>query len=158
MMGVDKWQVFGGSWGSTLALAYAETHPSRVSELVLRGIYLLTKAEMDWYYQFGVSEMFPDKWERFLAPIPEAERGDLKAAYRKRLTSDNRAVQIEAALAWSQWEGQTITLLPEPSTSDVFGEDEFALAFARIENHYFTHARRVLPGRCTRPGRRRTST
>ena len=140
MMGVDKWQVFGGSWGSTLALAYAETHPSRVSELVLRGIYLLTKAEMDWYYQFGVSEMFPDKWERFLAPIPEAERGDLKAAYRKRLTSDNRAVQIEAALAWSQWEGQTITLLPEPSTSDVFGEDEFALAFARIENHYFTHA------------------
>tara|TARA_R110000787_G_scaffold1372_10_gene5142 strand:+ start:14121 stop:15080 length:960 start_codon:yes stop_codon:yes gene_type:complete len=140
MMGVDKWQVFGGSWGSTLALAYAETHPERVSELVLRGIYLLTRAEMDWYYQFGVSEMFPDKWERFLAPIPEAERGDLKAAYRKRLTSDDRAVQIEAALAWSQWEGQTITLLPEPSTSDVFGEDEFALAFARIENHYFTHA------------------
>ncbi|MEQ9435164.1 prolyl aminopeptidase [Hyphomonas sp.] len=140
MMGVDKWQVFGGSWGSTLALAYAETHPERVSELVLRGIYLLTRAEMDWYYQFGVSEMFPEKWERFLAPIPEAERGDLKAAYRKRLTSNDRAVQIEAALAWSQWEGQTITLLPEPSTSDVFGEDEFALAFARIENHYFTHA------------------
>lgn len=140
MMGVDKWQVFGGSWGSTLALAYAETHPERVSELVLRGIYLLTRAEMDWYYQFGVSEMFPEKWERFLAPIPEAERGDLKAAYRKRLTSDDRAVQIEAALAWSQWEGQTITLLPEPSTSDVFGEDEFALAFARIENHYFMHA------------------
>jgi proline iminopeptidase len=139
IMGVDKWQVFGGSWGSTLALAYAETHPERVSELVLRGIYLLTQAEMDWYYQFGVSEIFPDKWERFLAPIPEAERGDLTSAYRKRLTSDDRAVQIEAALAWSQWEGQTITLLPEPSTSDVFGGDEFALAFARIENHYFTH-------------------
>lgn len=139
MTGVDKWQVFGGSWGSTLALAYAESHPERVSELVLRGIYLLTKAEMDWYYQFGVSELFPDKWERFLAPIPEAERGDMMAAYRKRLTSDDRAVQIAAALAWSQWEGQTITLLPEPSTSDVFGEDDFALAFARIENHYFTH-------------------
>jgi proline iminopeptidase len=139
MMGVEMWQVFGGSWGSTLALAYAETHPSRVSELVLRGVYLLTKAEMDWYYQFGVSEMFPDKWERFLAPIPEAERGNMMAAYRKRLTGDDRAVQIEAALAWSQWEGQTITLLPEPSTTDVFGEDEFALAFARIENHYFTH-------------------
>jgi proline iminopeptidase len=139
MMGVDQWQVFGGSWGSTLALAYAEAHPERVSELVLRGIYLLTRAEMDWYYQFGVSELFPDKWERFLAPIPEAERGDMMAAYRRRLTSDDRAVQIEAALAWSQWEGQTITLLPEPSTSDVFGEDEFALAFARIENHYFTH-------------------
>ena len=139
MMGIETWQVFGGSWGSTLALAYAETHPSRVSELVLRGIYLLTKAEMDWYYQFGVSEMFPDKWARFLAPIPEAERGNMMAAYRKRLTGDDRAVQIEAALAWSQWEGQTITLLPEPSTSDVFGEDAFALAFARIENHYFTH-------------------
>ena len=139
MMGVETWQVFGGSWGSTLALAYAETHPERVSELVLRGIYLLTKAEMDWYYQFGVSEMFPEKWERFLAPIPEAERGNMMAAYRKRLTGDDRAVQIEAALAWSQWEGQTITLLPEPSTSDVFGEDDFALAFARIENHYFTH-------------------
>tara|TARA_R110002020_G_scaffold83397_2_gene207347 strand:+ start:258514 stop:259473 length:960 start_codon:yes stop_codon:yes gene_type:complete len=139
MMGVETWQVFGGSWGSTLALAYAETHPERVSELVLRGIYLLTKAEMDWYYQFGVSEMFPDKWERFLAPIPEAERGNMMAAYRKRLTGDDKAAQIAAALAWSQWEGQTITLLPEPSTSDVFGEDEFALAFARIENHYFTH-------------------
>ncbi|KCZ60894.1 prolyl aminopeptidase [Hyphomonas chukchiensis] len=138
-MDVETWQVFGGSWGSTLALAYAETHPGRVSELVLRGVYLLTKAEMDWYYQFGVSEMFPEKWERFLAPIQEAERGNMMAAYRKRLTSDDKAVQIEAALAWSQWEGQTITLLPEPSTSDVFGEDEFALAFARIENHYFTH-------------------
>ena len=139
MMGVETWQVFGGSWGSTLALAYAETHPDRVSELVLRGIYLLTKAELDWYYQFGVSEMFPEKWERFLAPIPEAERGNMMAAYRKRLTGDDRAAQMEAALAWSQWEGQTITLLPEPSTSDQFGEDEFALAFARIENHYFTH-------------------
>ena len=139
MMGVETWQVFGGSWGSTLALAYAETHPERVSELVLRGIYLLTKAELDWYYQFGVSEMFPEKWERFLAPIPEAERGDMMAAYRKRLTGDDRVAQIAAALAWSQWEGQTITLLPEPSTSDQFGEDEFALAFARIENHYFTH-------------------
>ena len=139
MMGVETWQVFGGSWGSTLALAYAETHPDRVSELVLRGIYLLTKAELDWYYQFCVSEMFPEKWERFLAPIPEAERGNMMAAYRKRLTGDDRAAQMEAALAWSQWEGQTITLLPEPSTSDQFGEDEFALAFARIENHYFTH-------------------
>tara|TARA_R110000787_G_scaffold66693_4_gene149690 strand:- start:18 stop:977 length:960 start_codon:yes stop_codon:yes gene_type:complete len=139
LMGVETWQVFGGSWGSTLALAYAETHPDRVSELVLRGVYLLTKAEMDWYYQFGVSEMFPEKWERFLAPIPEAERGNMMAAYRKRLTGSDKAAQIAAALAWSQWEGQTITLLPEPSTSDQFGEDDFALAFARIENHYFTH-------------------
>jgi proline iminopeptidase len=138
--GFDKWLVFGGSWGSTLALAYAETHPERVSELVVRGIYTLTKAELDWYYQFGVSEMFPDKWERFLAPIPEAERGNMMAAYRKRLTGDDRKAQIEAARAWSLWEGETITLLPEPSTSDKFGKDDFAIAFARIENHFFVHA------------------
>jgi proline iminopeptidase len=137
--GVEKWLVFGGSWGSTLALAYAETHPTRVSELVLRGIYTLTKAELRWYYQFGVSEMFPDKWERFQAPIPEAERGDMLAAYRKRLTGDDPAVQIEAAKAWSLWEGGTITLLPNPEIAAVHGGDHFALAFARIENHYFVH-------------------
>jgi proline iminopeptidase len=140
MTGVEKWQVFGGSWGSTLALAYAETHPERVSELIVRGIYLLTRAELEWYYQFGVSQMFPDKWERFLAPIPEAERGDLMSAYRKRLVGDDKAVQLEAAKAWSAWEGETITLLPEPATSDQFHEDDFAVAFARIENHYFVHA------------------
>jgi proline iminopeptidase len=139
MIGVETWQVFGGSWGSTLALAYAETHPDRVSELVLRGIYLLTRAEMNWYYQFGVSEMFPEKYEAFIAPIPEAERGDLVSAYRKRLTGDDREEQLRCARAWSVWEGETITLLPEPSTSDQFHEAEFALAFARIENHYFIH-------------------
>lgn len=138
-MGVEKWQVFGGSWGSTLALAYAETHPERVTELVLRGIYLLTKAEMDWYYQFGVSEIFPEKYEAFVAPIPEAERGDMVAAYRKRLTGEDREEQLRCAKAWSVWEGETITLLPEPSTSDQFHDADFALAFARIENHYFTH-------------------
>ena len=131
--------MFGGSWGSTLALAYAETHPERVTELIVRGIYTLQKSELDWYYQFGVSEMFPDKWERFLAPIPEAERGDLMAAYRKRLTSPDRAVQLEAAKAWSLWEGETITLLPDPALTSQHGSDDFALAFARIENHYFTH-------------------
>lgn len=139
LAGFEQWLVFGGSWGSTLALAYAETHPQQVSKLVLRGIYTLTKAELDWYYQFGVSEMFPDKWERFLAPIPEAERGDLMAAYRKRLVGDDPAAQMEAAKAWSGWEGETITLMPEPSTSDKFHEDQFALAFARIENHFFVH-------------------
>jgi proline iminopeptidase len=137
--GFDKWLVFGGSWGSTLALAYAQTHPERVSELVLRGIYTLTKAELRWYYQFGVSEMFPDKWERFQAPIPQVERGDMIAAYCKRLTGDDPAVQIEAAKAWSLWEGATITLLPSPQISAVHGDDHFALAFARIENHYFVH-------------------
>jgi len=140
LMGVEQWLVFGGSWGSTLALAYAEKHSERVTELVVRGIYMVTKAELDWYYQFGVSEMHPDKWERFLAPIPEGERHEMMAAYRRRLTGPDHAVQIEAARAWSLWEGETITLLPEPDTSDKFGEDDFALAFARIENHYFVHA------------------
>jgi proline iminopeptidase len=140
MIGVDTWLVFGGSWGSTLALAYAEAYPQNVSELVVRGIYTLTRAELDWYYQFGVSEMFPDKWEQFVAPIPTHERHEMMAAYRRRLTGDDRQAQIEAARAWSLWEGQTITLLPEPDTSDKFGEDDFALAFARIENHFFVHA------------------
>jgi proline iminopeptidase len=140
MCGFDQWLVFGGSWGSTLALAYAETHAERVSELVVRGIYTLTRAELDWYYQFGVSEMFPDKWERFVAPIPEGERGDMMGAYRKRLTGSDRKAQIEAAKAWSLWEGETITLLPQPEISDTFAEDDFAVAFARIENHFFVHA------------------
>ncbi|MBC7147993.1 MAG: prolyl aminopeptidase [Rhizobium sp.] len=139
MTGVEKWLVFGGSWGSTLALAYAETHPSHVSELVLRGIYTLTKAELDWYYQFGVSEMFPDKWERFQAPIPEDERHDMMGAYRRYLTGTDRKKQLECAIAWSTWEGGTITLLPNPDYEAHFGEDDYAIAFARIENHFFVH-------------------
>ena len=150
LFGFEKWLVFGGSWGSTLALAYSQTHPDRVSELVLRGVYTVTKAELDWYYQFGVSEMFPEKWERFIAPIPPEERGDLMAAYRKRLTGEDRAAQIEAAKAWSLWEGETITLLPQPETSDRFGEDQFALAFARIENHFFTHGAWLEEGQLLR--------
>lgn len=140
MIGAETWLVFGGSWGSTLALAYAEKHPERVSELVLRGIYTLTKAELDWYYQFGVSEMFPDKWERFQAPIPEDERHEMMAAYRRRLVGDNREEQMACARAWSLWEGETITLLPNPDYSAAFEEDDYALAFARIENHFFVHA------------------
>ncbi|MFS2207269.1 prolyl aminopeptidase [Variovorax sp. Varisp36] len=138
-VGVDRWLVFGGSWGSALALAYAQKHPERVSELVLRGIYTVTRAELQWYYQFGVSEMFPDKWEKFQAPIPEAERGDMIAAYRKRLTSDDPVARIEAARAWSVWEGETITLLPNPALAETHAGDHFALAFARLENHYFVH-------------------
>lgn len=137
MTGVESWLVFGGSWGSTLALAYAQTHPERVSALILRGIYMLTQAEMDWYYQFGVSEMFPDKWERFLAPIPADERHDMVSAYNRRLTGSDRVQQLAAAHAWSLWEGETITLLPEPDLSEAFASPEFALAFARIENHFF---------------------
>ena len=139
MIGVESWLVFGGSWGSTLALAYAETHPERVSALVLRGIFTLRRAELLWYYQEGASWLFPDKWERFLAPIPEAERGDLMAAYRKRLTGDDPAERLRAAKAWSLWEGETISLLPNPAFSAQHDENDFALAFARIENHYFVH-------------------
>jgi len=140
LMGVENWLVFGGSWGSTLALAYAETHPEHVSELVLRGIYTLTKGELDWYYQFGVSEMFPDRWEMFQAPIPENERHDMMGAYRRYLTGTDRKKQLECAIAWSTWEGATITLLPNPDYAAHFGEDDYAIAFARIENHFFVHA------------------
>ncbi|MDO5624075.1 MAG: prolyl aminopeptidase [Pseudomonadota bacterium] len=150
LMGCEQWLVFGGSWGSTLALAYAQTHPGRVSELVVRGIFTLTPAELRWYYQFGASEVFPDKWERFLAPIPEAERGDLIAAYRRRLTGDDPAAQLEAARAWSVWEGETIALLPQPETAASFGQDHFALAFARIENHFFTHGGWLQEGQLLR--------
>jgi proline iminopeptidase len=139
MIGVDKWMVFGGSWGSTLALAYAETHPERVTELVLRGIFTLRRAELLWYYQEGASWIFPDKWEGFLAPIPEEERGDLMAAYRKRLIDSDPAVRAEAARAWSLWEGETITLLHNQEYSDQFGDEHYAIAFARIENHYFVN-------------------
>lgn len=139
IMGVDKWLVFGGSWGSTLALAYAETHPERVSELVLRGIYTCTKPELDWFYQFGVSEMFPDKWERFTALIPEAERGDMLAAYHRRLTGPDPELQIAAARAWSLFEGETVTLLPDPELTAQHGDPHYALVFARLETHYFVN-------------------
>lgn len=139
LAGTEQWLVFGGSWGSTLALAYAEAHPDRVSELVLRGVYTATRAEIDWYYQWGVSQMFPDKWEGFVAPIPEAERGAMVAAYNRLLTGDDDAAKLAAAKAWSLWEGETITLLPSAMLSEHHEEDRFAIAFARIENHYFHH-------------------
>lgn len=135
----DKMLVFGGSWGSTLALAYAQAHPAHVSELIVRGIFTLRQEELRWFYQEGASWLFPDYWEDYLAPIPTEEQGDLIAAYRKRLTGDDRDEQIRAARAWSQWEGRTITLYPDPANSQHYIADHFALAFARIENHYFTH-------------------
>lgn len=150
LAGVEQWLVFGGSWGSTLALAYAQTHPGRVSELILRGIYTCTRPELDWFYQFGVSQMFPDKYARFTAPIPEAERGDLLAAYHRRLTTGTRQEQVAAARAWSVFEGETITLLPDPGLSAHHGEDDFALAFARIETHYFVHGAWLEPGQLLR--------
>lgn len=138
-LGVKQWLVFGGSWGSTLGLAYAQTHPERVSELVLRGIFLLRQKEVRWFYQEGASVLFPDAWEGFLTPIPEAERGDLLTAYHRRLTSDNEAQRLEAARAWSMWEARTSMLLPNPSLAARADNGAFALAFARIECHYFVN-------------------
>jgi len=134
---VDKWQVFGGSWGSTLALAYAETYPERTTELVLRGIFLFDQYEIDWMYKDGgASQIYPDKFDEFLAPIPEGERDNLVEAYRKRLTSDDKDEQLAAAKAWSKWEGDIVTLLPSPETVEHFTSPEVAVAVARIENHY----------------------
>jgi proline iminopeptidase len=138
-LGIERWQVFGGSWGSTLSLAYAQTHAARVTELVLRGIFLVREQEIRWFYQFGASEIFPDAWEAFEAPIPQAERGDFVSAYYQRLTSEDAAVRREAAIAWSTWEGRTTKLLPAAEHVAHFSEGEFALAFARIECHYFMH-------------------
>ncbi len=137
---VPRWQVFGGSWGSTLALAYAERYPDRVTAMVLRGIFMVREAEIDWFYRGGgVSQVFPDAWEGYLAPIPEAERGDLVAAYAKRLFSEDPEVNLPAAKAWSIWEGATSKLLPDAAFAAGYGEDDSALAFARIECHYFVN-------------------
>ena len=139
LLGVERWLVFGGSWGSTLALAYAQKHTAQVSALILRGIFTLRREELLWFYQEGASWLFPDLWEGFLAPIPEAERSDLIGAYRKRLTGADPVAQLTCARAWSVWEGQTIRLLPDVSNAEKHAEDAFSLAFARIENHYFVH-------------------
>lgn len=154
LIGVDRWLVFGGSWGSTLALAYAETHPDRVSALVVRGIYTATRPELLWYYQHGVSEMFPDKWEGFVAPIPPEERHDMIGAYNRILTGDDREAQLAAAKAWTLWEGETVTLLPDPATSDGYHDAHFAYAFARIENHYFFHDAWLEEGQLLRDAHR----
>lgn len=146
-LGIERWQVFGGSWGSTLALAYAETHPSRVTELVLRGIFLLRKEEIRWFYQEGASWIYPDAWEAYLGHIPEAERGDLLHAYYRRLTSEDPAERLAAAKVWSQWEGRTSCLIPSPDLIARTGGEEFALAFARIECHYFVHDGWLTEGR-----------
>jgi len=138
-LGIDRWQVFGGSWGSTLALAYAEAHPQRVTELILRGIFLLRRSELLWFYQEGASHLFPDAWDKFLAPIPQVERGDLMGAYHRRLTGDDPATRLACARAWSTWEGSTSRLNFDPNMLAHYEEDAFALAFARIECHYFVN-------------------
>lgn len=138
-LGIERWQVFGGSWGSTLALAYAQKHPQQVTELVLRGIFMLRRWELEWFYQEGASRLFPEAWEHYLAPIPESERGDLIAAYHRRLTSDDQDTRLQAARAWSIWEGATSYLHIDPGYATSHGDAKFALAFARIENHYFVN-------------------
>jgi proline iminopeptidase len=138
-LGIEGWQLFGGSWGSTLALAYAEAFPQRVSAMILRGIFLVTKAELRWFYQDGCSWIYPEAFADFQRPIPVAERDDMVAAYHRRLTSHDLDVRLAAARAWSVWEGTTLSLIPEPERVARFGADGYALAFARIESHYFVN-------------------
>jgi len=138
-LAIDRWVVFGGSWGSTLSLAYAETHPDRVKALVLRGIFLLRPQEIRWFYQEGASHVFPDAWESYLAPIPEAEQGDLVAAYHRRLTGDDPMAMAAAAKAWSTWEAAAIRLIPDPGLISEYGEPAMAANLARIECHYFVN-------------------
>ena len=135
--GVEKWQVYGGSWGSTLALAYSQSHPKRVTEIILRGIFLFQQYELDWMYEEGgASQIFPDRWDEFVALIPESERGDLTAAFNRRLTGPDKDEQLRAAKAWSKWEADIVTLLPNPHNVEEFTEPDKAIAIARIENHY----------------------
>jgi proline iminopeptidase len=138
-LGIESWHVFGGSWGSTLALAYAETHPEHVSALILRGIFLCRKSEIEWFL-YGVRAVFPEAWRAFAEFLPKAERGDLLESYFRRLTDPNPAIHMPAARAWSTYEGACSTLLPSPETVTAFGEDRMALGLARIEAHYFRHS------------------
>ncbi|MEM9922197.1 MAG: prolyl aminopeptidase [Cyanobacteria bacterium P01_D01_bin.50] len=138
-LGIEEWVVFGGSWGSTLSLAYSQTYPERCKGLILRGIFMLRQKELHWFYQEGASNIFPDAWEEYLKPIPLEERNDLLNAYYKRLTSEDKKVRLEAAKAWSIWEASTSKLFLDKSLMEKFGESDFADAFARIECHYFVN-------------------
>jgi proline iminopeptidase len=134
---IESWQVFGGSWGSTLALAYAQTHVTRVKELVLRGIFAIQASEVQWLYQHGANQFFPEAYADFADPIPEEERSDMIAAYHRRFNSPDPAIRQAFARCWSKWEGACLALIPDPHVVERFGEDRFALAFANIECHYF---------------------
>lgn len=138
-LSIDTWTVFGGSWGSTLALTYAQTHPERCAGLILRGIFMLRQQEIRWFYQEGASNIYPDAWEDYLKPIPDSERHDLVSAYYRRLTSSDPDIRQTAARAWAIWEGSTSKLIPDPNAASQFGRDGFADAFARIECHYFVN-------------------
>ena len=149
-LGIDQWLVFGGSWGSTLALAYAETHPERVTGLILRGIFMCRPSEIQWFYQAGAHQIFPDLWEDYLVPIPEDERHDLVSAYYRRLTDPDPATRLAAARAWSTWEAGTSKLFVSQDLISHFSEPDFALAFARIECHYFVHDSFLTPDQLLR--------
>jgi proline iminopeptidase len=152
---VDRWQVFGGSWGSTLSLAYAEKYPERVTELVLRGVFLFDQFEIDWMYtEGGASQLYPEGFAEFVSIIPEDERGNLVEAYRRRLTSDDPAEQLRAAQAWSKWEGEIVTLLPSASTIAHFTSPEVAIAVARIENHYMANHGWIEEGQLLRDAKK----
>jgi proline iminopeptidase len=138
-LGIDKWVVFGGSWGSTLSLAYAIKHRQNVLALILRGIFMVRQSELNWFYQDGASHIYGDLWQRFLAPIPHEERHDLISAYAKRLNGHNRDEQLKCALAWSSWEGDTLSIEGPSDAGSKFNEPDFAIAFARIECWYFKH-------------------
>ena len=153
-LGIEQWVLFGGSWGSTLALAYAEQHPQRVSGLVLRGIFLARQQDIDWFYQQGTSRLFPDYWQAYLGPIPEDERDDMVHAYYRQLTSDNKAVRERAARAWSVWEGMTATLLPNEKVVDHFADPHAAMSIARIECHYFVNQSFLEPDQLVRNAHR----
>lgn len=149
-LGIEQWILFGGSWGSTLSLVYAQTHPERVSGLVLRGIFLCRPADIQWFYQSGASRVFPDYWQDFVAQIPAAERNDLVGAYYRKLTSTNELEQIQAAKAWSVWEGRCATLHPNPRIVEHFGHPHVAIALARIECHYFMNQAFLEPDQIVR--------
>ena len=138
-LGIENWLVFGGSWGSTLSLAYAQAHPKSVSELVLRGIFLLRKEELHWFYQDGASRIFPEAWSGFLDIIDENKRNNLMSSYHEIFKSDDKEKRLKAAIAWSKWEAATSSLAYKPSLVEEFSNPEFALAFALIENHYFVN-------------------
>ncbi|OOZ40978.1 prolyl aminopeptidase [Solemya pervernicosa gill symbiont] len=149
-LGIERWMVFGGSWGSTLALVYAETYPDRVAGLILRGIFLCRPEDIDWFYQSGADRLCPDQWQQFIAPIPEVERHEMVNAYYRRLTGDDEVAAMSAAKAWSLWEGYSSTLLPKRSVVDHFGDPHTAVSLARIEAHYFVNDSFLEPNQILR--------
>jgi len=150
LLNIERWVILGGSWGSALALAYAQKHPRRVSALIVRGVFALQRKELDWFYQSGASFLFPEAWEKFVSILSSSERKNIMHAYKKRLTSRNAGTRIEAARAWWAWEEETLRLIPSVQENTKRPSDKFILAFASIENHYFTNGGFVKEGQLIR--------